>query len=95
MENFNPSNPDMFIYILHTVLCVFLIVLKWRICSPSYQETHFLHSHDLRQLLPINNLSDHRCLISVQVNNAGIVIPGTIETTTLEDFDKVMRINMR
>ena len=31
MENFNPSNPDMFIYILHTVLCAFLIVLKWRI----------------------------------------------------------------
>jgi len=30
-----------------------------------------------------------------QVNNAGIVLKGSIETTSLEDFDKVMRINMR
>ena len=30
-----------------------------------------------------------------QVNNAGIVAKGTIETTSLESFDKVMRINTR
>ena len=30
-----------------------------------------------------------------QVNNAGIVAKGTIESTSLESFDKVMRINTR
>ena len=30
-----------------------------------------------------------------QVNNAGIVHKGTIENTSLEDYDKVMRINTR
>ena len=31
----------------------------------------------------------------MQVNNAGIVQVGSIETTTLEQYDKVMNINMR
>ena len=30
-----------------------------------------------------------------QVNNAGIIAKGTIETTSLESFDKVMQINTR
>lgn len=30
-----------------------------------------------------------------QVNNAGIVQTGTIESTSLEQYDKVMNINMR
>ena len=30
-----------------------------------------------------------------KVNNAGIVIKGTVETTTLEQFDKIMDINVR
>lgn len=33
--------------------------------------------------------------LDILVNNAGIVLKGSIETTSLEDFDKVMRINMR
>jgi len=33
--------------------------------------------------------------LDILVNNAGIVHKGTIETTSLEAFDKVMRINMR
>ena len=34
-------------------------------------------------------------LSTLQVNNAGIVGKGTIENTSLEDFDKVMNINVR
>ncbi|XP_067050936.1 3-oxoacyl-[acyl-carrier-protein] reductase FabG-like [Acropora muricata] len=33
--------------------------------------------------------------LDILVNNAGIVGKGTIENTSLEDFDKVMNINMR
>ncbi|CAH3146721.1 unnamed protein product [Porites lobata] len=33
--------------------------------------------------------------LDILVNNAGIVAKGTIETTSLESFDKVMRINTR
>lgn len=33
--------------------------------------------------------------IDVLVNNAGIVIPGNLETTTMDDFDKTMDINVK
>ncbi|CAH3178665.1 unnamed protein product, partial [Porites evermanni] len=33
--------------------------------------------------------------LDILVNNAGIVAKGTIESTSLESFDKVMRINTR
>ena len=33
--------------------------------------------------------------LDILVNNAGIVIPGGIEETTVEDYDKVMGVNIR
>ena len=33
--------------------------------------------------------------IDVLVNNAGILSMGTVETATLEDFDKSMSVNVR
>ena len=43
-------------------------------------------------LTTYTNLS---CLSTLQVNNAGIAVKGTIKNTSLEDFDKVMNINVR
>ena len=43
-------------------------------------------------LTTYTNLS---CLSTLQVNNAGIAGRGTIKNTSLEDFDKVMNINVR
>lgn len=31
----------------------------------------------------------------IQVNNAGILVGGSIETLTVEDFDKQMNVNVR
>jgi len=33
--------------------------------------------------------------LDILVNNAGIVLPGRCETTTLEDFDRMMAVNVR
>jgi len=33
--------------------------------------------------------------LDILINNAGIVLPGRCETTTLEDFDRMMAVNVR
>ena len=33
--------------------------------------------------------------VDILVNNAGIVLPGTIATTSLEDWDRTMKVNVR
>jgi len=43
----------------------------------------------------IRQTIEHFGCLDILVNNAGIVIKGTVETTTLEEFDKIMSINVR
>ncbi|MCS6875194.1 MAG: SDR family oxidoreductase [Pyrinomonadaceae bacterium] len=43
----------------------------------------------------INETVEHFGRIDVLVNSAGIISNGSIETTTLEEWDKVMNINLR
>ncbi|XP_065056992.1 3-oxoacyl-[acyl-carrier-protein] reductase FabG-like [Rhopilema esculentum] len=43
----------------------------------------------------IKKTIDHFKCINVLVNNAGIVVKGTVENTTMEQFDKIMNINVR
>ncbi|KDR07531.1 uncharacterized protein LOC110840115 isoform X2 [Zootermopsis nevadensis] len=43
----------------------------------------------------VKDVIDHYGQLDVLVNSAGIQIPGSIETTKLEDFDKQMNTNMR
>lgn len=54
---------------------------------------------DLEKEEDIKTLLDatikHFGKLDILVNNAGIVLKGSIETTSLEDFDKVMNINTR
>jgi len=43
----------------------------------------------------INEAMNQYHEIDILFNNAGIVIPGNAENTTLEDWDKTMRVNVR
>ena len=43
----------------------------------------------------VNETIDNLGQIDVLVNSAGIIKMGSIETTTLDDWDKLMRINLR
>ncbi|CAG4993825.1 unnamed protein product [Parnassius apollo] len=43
----------------------------------------------------VKNTLDHFGKLDVLVNNAGILESGTIETTTLEQYDRVMNTNVR
>lgn len=43
----------------------------------------------------IDNVIDDFGQIDVLVNAAGIILNGTIENTTLEDWDKLMNVNLR
>ncbi|XP_072344186.1 3-oxoacyl-[acyl-carrier-protein] reductase FabG isoform X3 [Scyliorhinus torazame] len=38
---------------------------------------------------------NHYGQLDVLVNSAGILLMGTIETTTMEDYDKIMNVNLR
>lgn len=58
-----------------------------------------LHLADLRELSQIERLVtsavDVYGQLDVLVNSAGIIANGTVEDTKLEDFDKMMQINVR
>jgi NAD(P)-dependent dehydrogenase (short-subunit alcohol dehydrogenase family) len=43
----------------------------------------------------VNDTKDKFGKIDVLVNSAGIIMMGSIETTTLDDWDKLMQINLR
>ena len=57
------------------------------------------HLADLSELSQverlINETIDNNNQIDVLVNSAGIIKTGSIETTTLDDWDKLMHINLR
>ena len=64
--------------------------------TPSGYSFHFAFSYRICfGCWQLTLTSIYYCLSILQVNNAGIVGKGTIENTSLEDFDKVMNINMR
>lgn len=58
-----------------------------------------IHPADLRELTQIERLVadciDHFERIDVLVNSAGIIANGTIENTELDEWDKMMNINVR
>ena len=57
------------------------------------------HLADVRELSQldrlVNEAKDNNGKIDVLVNSAGIIQNGTIETTTLDDWDKMMNVNLR
>lgn len=57
------------------------------------------HLADVRELSQLDRLvnesKDNHGKIDVLVNSAGIIQNGNIETTTLDDWDKMMNINLR
>ncbi|XP_068755339.1 3-oxoacyl-[acyl-carrier-protein] reductase FabG-like [Montipora capricornis] len=69
-------------------------------CKESRKDAQVLPVQgDLEKEEDIKTLLDatikHFGKLDILVNNAGIVLKGSIETTSLEDFDKVMNINTR
>jgi len=67
--------------------------------GPANTERPLMVVADLSCEADVNNLADATIKkfgrLDILVNNAGIAELGTIETTSLEQFDRVMRVNLR
>ena len=92
-SNYRPSAPFLYEVASHVKNCHFSDYYSAIIMVNECGGKDF-HVGGIRELGRCIRLRLHRCFY-FQVNNAGILELGTIENTTLEQYDRVMNANVR